>query len=139
MFFPSSIPLCGLTLHARTQSQSCIALLDLEQVEDTLEQRDLRLPKQVLSGPELSYFKRFSYPKRRREWLGGRIAAKAAMQELGKADRMPGRLQQLSILPDDHGRPVADTMQNVSISISHSGQFAVGFAVKGGTCGIDLQ
>ena len=139
LFFPSSIPLCGLTLHARTKAHSCIVLLDLEQVEDTLEQRDLRLPKHVLSGPELSYFKRFSYPKRRREWLGGRIAAKAAMLELGKPDRMPGRLQQLSILPDDHGRPVADTMQDISISISHSGQFAVGFAVKGGTCGIDLQ
>jgi phosphopantetheinyl transferase len=138
-FFPSSIPLCGLTLHALTKSPSCVALIDLGQVEDILEQEDLRLPKQVLSGPELSYFKRFSYPKRRREWLGGRIAAKAAMLEVSRPDRMHGRLQQLSILPDDHGRPVADRMEDISISISHSGRFAVGLAVKGGACGIDLQ
>ena len=138
-FFPSSISLCGLAILARTNSQSCIAFIDLEQIEDTLEQRDSRLPKQVLSEPELSYFKRFSYPKRRREWLGGRIAAKAAMLELNKPDRMHGRLQQLSILPDDHGRPIADTMEDISISISHSGRFAVGLAVRRETCGIDLQ
>ena len=138
-FFPSSTPLCGLTLLTRTKAQSCIALLDLEQVEDSLKQKDLRLPKQVLSGPELSYFKRFSYPKRRREWLGGRIAAKFALLEIGRSDRMIGRLQQLSILPDDHGRPVADTKQDISISISHSGGFAVGFAVMEVACGIDLQ
>ncbi|MEA2114107.1 MAG: 4'-phosphopantetheinyl transferase superfamily protein [Thermodesulfobacteriota bacterium] len=138
-FFPSSIPLCGLTILARAKSKLCIALLDLDQVEDSLKQRDSRLPKQVLSEPELSYFKRFGYPKRRREWLGGRIAAKAAMLELHKPDRLHARLQQLSILPDDHGRPIADTMKNISISISHSDQFAVGLAVKGRACGIDLQ
>ncbi len=138
-FFPSSISLCGLTILARTKSKLCITLLDLDQVEDSLKQRDSRLPEQVLSETELFYFERFGYPKRRREWLGGRIAAKAAMLELNKPDRMHGRLQRLSILPDDHGRPIADTMEDISISISHSGRFAVGLAVKGVSCGIDLQ
>lgn len=138
-FFPSSIPLCGLTIHARTKSKLCIAFLDLEQIEDTLEQKNFSLSKQVLSEPELSYFKRFSYPKRRREWLGGRIAAKAAMLKLSSPGKIHAQLQQLNILPDDHGRPVADTMKDISISISHSGRFAVGLAVKGVACGIDLQ
>jgi len=138
-FFPASIPLCGLTLYTRTKDQSCVVLLDLEQVEESLVQRNPKLPAQVLSGQEQSYFKRFSYPKRQREWLGGRIAAKAALLELSEPDWMEGRLQQLSILPDGHGRPVADTMHDISISISHSSRFAVGFAVMGGACGIDLQ
>jgi len=138
-FFPATQHLCGLSFHTRTRSQSCAALVDLQQVSKALEQEESRLPEQLLSEPEQAYFKRFSYPKRRREWLGGRAAAKSAMLELIGAGQLPGRLQQLSILPDDHGRPVPDAMPDIAISISHSDRFAVTLAVRGPSCGIDLQ
>ncbi len=136
-FFPSMTSLCGLTLHVRTEPQACIVLIDLEQVEHMLAPGNSRLPERMLSEIELAYFKRFKYAKRQREWLGGRVAVKAAMLSLNGSDRQDW--PQLSIMPDKHGRPVADRMKDLSISISHSSRYAVGFSVKGTACGIDLQ
>lgn len=139
-FFPFTLPLCDLTIHIKAEHQKCTVLIDLEQVGNALEHSDAKLPEQLLSKAEQSYFERFSYPKRRREWLGGRIAAKAAMLELANSGQLQDKLQHLSILPDEQGRPVADEMPDIAISISHSSRFAVGLAIKGATtCGIDLQ
>jgi phosphopantetheinyl transferase len=137
-FFPVHLPLSDLTLHIRSQPQSCVALIDLNEVEVD-QGPDNTLLKQVLSAAEHSYFKQFSYLKRRREWLGGRITAKAALLTVAEADLRLDSLPHLTILPDEYGRPIAETMQEPAISISHSNRFAVSLAVKGKSCGIDLQ
>lgn len=138
-FFPFTLPLCNLTIHIKTEHQKCTVLIDLGQVGNALERSDSTLPEQLLSKAEQAYFERFSYPKRRREWLGGRIAAKAAILMLAESGRLQEKLQHLSILPDEQGRPIADEMPDIAISISHSSRFAVALAVQGATCGIDLQ
>ncbi len=138
-FFPFTLPLCDLSIHIKTEHQQCTALIDLWQLANGLEHSDSKLPEQLLSETEQTYFERFSYPKRRREWLGGRIAAKVAMLELAESDRLQDKLQHLSILPNEQGRPLADEISDIAISISHSSRFAVALAVKGATCGIDLQ
>jgi len=138
-FFPYTLPLCDLTIHIKTEQQKCTALIDLGQLGNALEHSDSKLPEQLLSEAEQTYFERFSYPKRRREWLGGRIAAKAAMLELAESGQLQDKLRHLSILPNEQGRPIADEMSDIAISISHSSGFAVALAVKGATCGIDLQ
>lgn len=142
-FFPLIQQLAGVSIYVRIQRLSCITLVDLDQVENHLEQKGAGLPKQVLTIAEQDYFSRFSYPKRRREWLGGRIAAKGAMLALAQTESLITDMRQLTILPDEHGRPLVETLSDalpvLPISISHSNRFAIGFAVKKGGCGVDLQ
>ena len=129
---------CRMTLHSRNTPQSSAALIDLKQVSDALNNKPSRLSKQILSKKEQAYFRRFTYLKRQREWLGGRSAAKIALLDLGPT-RQPDNFQALSILPDPHGRPIPDTIPGIALSISHSDRFAVALAVRGAACGIDLQ
>jgi phosphopantetheinyl transferase len=129
---------CRMNLHSRNTPQSCATLIDLEQISTGLQENKSRLAKQILSETEQNYFKRFTYLKRQREWLGGRTAAKIALLELDPT-MQPNGFQDLSILPDMHGRPIPDKTSGISLSISHSGRFAVALAVKGAACGVDLQ
>ncbi|MCI5145057.1 MAG: 4'-phosphopantetheinyl transferase superfamily protein [Candidatus Electrothrix sp. AR3] len=132
-FFSAPLFLCGISiaLHA-AHNQQVITLVDLEAPL-------LGKSAQLLSPKEQEYYKRFKYQKRRKEWLGGRIAAKAALMQAGFADQA----KQLTILPDEFGRPRATGMQveqaKVSFSISHSSRYAVALAMPGQSCGIDLQ
>lgn len=85
-------------------------------------------------------------PKRRREWLGGRVAAKEAartlMTRLGLA---APPLSGLTVRADEDGRPrlwmAADDHRPVlpAISISHSGDYAGALAASGVDCGLDIQ
>ena len=138
-FFPGRASLYDLAVHLKAEHQQCTTLIDLGKLGNELERDDSKLPGLLLSKGEQAYFERFSYPKRRREWLGGRIAAKAAMLKLAEPGHPQDEMQQLSILPDKHGRPTADRMPGIAITISHSSRFAVALATRGTTCGIDLQ
>jgi len=138
-FFPNTFAVQGITLFYKI-GESCNVLVDLDQLSTVFEEQDSSLPLFLLSVEEQSFFSRFKYPKRRKEWLGGRLAAKTAMllfshQPHTLADELPG----LSILPNKHGRPIASTFPDLSISISHSSRFAAAMAVKDASCGIDLQ
>ena len=137
-FFFAQHSCCGVTLHSRNTPQSCTILIDLEQVSVALKNEESRLTGQLLSTSEQAFFKHFSYLKRKREWLGGRVAAKFALLRLTGA-KQPDKFQDLSILPDTHGRPTPDKMPEIALSISHSDRFAVALAVRGPSCGIDLQ
>lgn len=136
-FFSHPIALSGLTVHMTQDQQQCIALVDLAQAGKLIDRKESTL-LDLLSTQEQNYFKRFSYPKRRQEWLGGRIAAKTALSGLAQSGIVPDKLRQISVLPDELGRPKADRMSELGISISHSSGFAVALAA-GGSCGIDLQ
>jgi phosphopantetheinyl transferase len=143
-FFANSQPVAGLSVHFHCLEQQLISLVDLERVEYLLDNGAERLTTRILSQAEQQYFKRFSYMKRRREWLGGRLAAKAVLlfqQESGQQETAMG---QLTILPDSHGRPVVDRGSLgagtvPAISISHSNRFAVALTAPGQACGVDLQ
>ncbi|MFZ5775115.1 MAG: 4'-phosphopantetheinyl transferase family protein [Thermodesulfobacteriota bacterium] len=72
-------------------------------------------------------------PKRRREWLGGRLAAKGAASWLrGQPEAWPA----IEIGADGNGRPVVAGCS--SLSISHSGPLAAALAAEV-PCGLDLQ
>lgn len=96
-----------------------------------------------LSKQEQEYLGRFTSGKRRREWLGGRFAAKYVASEIlgqnGKA--LPWSC--LAVLADVNGRPFLESDKKKDdfpdISISHSGDLAVAMAVNKGLCGIDIQ
>jgi len=138
-FFPDKLTLHGLPLMFKSTASFCV-LIDLDLLSIVLEEENHHLPELVLSTEEHALFSRFKYPKRRREWLGGRLAAKTAMLLFSHSpDTLPAALPQLSILANKHGRPEASAFPELALSISHSSQFAAGLAVKGRSCGIDLQ
>ncbi|WP_417910609.1 4'-phosphopantetheinyl transferase family protein [Candidatus Electronema sp. PJ] len=125
-FFP--IPCAWGRLYADAQQR--VALVDLDQ----LQEHEAEL---LLSEAEREFLQRFRYPKRRREWLGGRVAAKTALLTLHE----PEAFQQLTILPNEHGRPMVSgaAKSSAALSITHSGSYAAALAVQGASCGIDLQ
>ncbi len=135
--FSRSFPLSGLTVYIQREQHLCIALVELEQAGALLDLEHAPL-LELLSVEEQEYFKRFSYPKRRNEWLGGRIAAKMAMNGLAEYNLSPKNLRQITIMPDELGRPKANRLTDQGLSISHSSGFAVALAANR-PCGIDLQ
>jgi len=102
-------------------------------------------PSCFLTPAEQATLASFTFPKRRLEWLGGRLAAKATAlaregQDITTAalatwqvnsapDGRPG----LQKVPASPGRPAWE------LSISHSHGLAAALVVAGRSCGLDLQ
>jgi phosphopantetheinyl transferase len=99
-----------------------------------------------LSERERLQLNRFTLPKRRREWLAGRICAKIALEEYFEKynPRQLPRHDKLSIVNSDMGRPYIlvnneNSMAELpDISISHSKSLALALAAKS-SCGVDIQ
>ena len=101
---------------------------------------------QWLTSTEIVQLNKYSFEKRRHEWLSGRICVKQAVLDLLKKHNSsvtPGALD-FTIEANDTGRPFvaflnpADHPDELEISISHSHGKAAGMAGKG-LCGIDIQ
>ena len=122
-----------------------LALLDLHMLHPLIEQAEtLGYLTTLLSPAELELFRRFSYAKRRLEWLGGRLVAKHCLRGLlCNIGSEPFRYQEYSLLPDAVGRPVLEQplpqYPAASVSISHSRGYAAALLHPSGDCGIDIQ
>lgn len=90
----------------------------------------------ILAPEELRHYKQFTFMKRRREWLGGRLACKEAVARLvGGASC----LADIVVTNTEQGRPqVTGDWGRVQVSISHSGDVAMGLAAYV-PCGLDVQ
>lgn len=139
--------MADLTAHWSTLAPAhCrLAILNLGLLHPLIEQADaLELLTTLLSPAELEIFRRFSYPKRRLEWLGGRLAAKHCLHQVVNG-HVSGqfRASHFSILPDANGRPRLEQplpdFPSLSVSISHSRGYAAALACQAGACGIDIQ
>jgi len=119
------------------QHDMAYILLDLENSVET------KTAANYLSSREQEYLGRFASDKRKKEWLGGRFAAKYAAARVLLQSNNPLDWSNLTVIADEKGRPflVADTKEAVlpDISISHSGGLAAAMAVSKGLCGIDIQ
>jgi len=148
-FFPEKRELFqGLTVYTHPPapgSEACISLLDLGNLGEILAagQDGINVARALLSPGEQDVFDHFTYPKRRVEWLGGRLAAKVSLFGLGHCSRPTGRFATVSILAADNGAPVLSCSLPGSakpvLSISHSRQHAVGLTARAASCGIDIQ
>jgi 4'-phosphopantetheinyl transferase EntD len=123
-----------------------VSLLDLTQLRPLIEQgADLRFLTTLLSPAENLLFASFKYPKRRLEWLGGRLAAKHCLCALDAAGQTTASFyRDYALLPDAHGRPALDApgfrgTAIPAISISHSRGYAAALVTATRTCGIDIQ
>jgi len=101
------------------------------------------LAGKFLSSQEQQFWNRLTLPKRKREWLGGRLAAKHIAAEMLAQTGIAVDWTGLSVFYDTMGRPMlaADEKKiNLpDISISHSADLAACMAVDNGHCGIDIQ
>ncbi|MGB3209635.1 MAG: 4'-phosphopantetheinyl transferase superfamily protein [Desulforhopalus sp.] len=140
-FRKAAIALCG------EQSMQAV-LLELLSANDN-RGRPLSGPclNRVLHPNEASIFCGFRLPKRRSEYLTGRICAKIAIREFSKRTRpnpIPLTLPEIEITNTANGRPAAcihsseNSAVKMDISIAHSGDYGVALATAS-KCGIDLQ
>lgn len=130
-----------------TPEQSCLALIRLESLAEwmALPNYPETLEKQRILDPvECSRLRSFSHRKRRLEWLGGRLAAKYALQQFFASCAQDSLPAAFAIDNDRHGRPFVGVNalcfgpQQPFLSISHSGHFAAAL-VAPRSCGLDLQ
>lgn len=91
--------------------------------------------EQILTPVEKEQLQGYHFSKRRREWLGGRLACKAAVAGL-----VGEELRNIVVENDEHGRPfvAGGSVCKVHVSISHSGDVAMGLAASV-PCGLDVQ
>ncbi len=124
-------------------AKTCLSLLDLRLLAPLLAQEEpLELLTSWLSANEARFLAGLTYPKRRVEWLGGRLAAKHGLSRLTAAhSSTPYR--DYSLLPDAHGRPVLDSPlpfgDSLHVSISHSKHYAAALVTTAPVCGLDIQ
>ena len=126
-------------------TDAALSLLDLHALA-RLAASDSAAPlaDSLLAPAEQTQFARFRHPKRRLEWLGGRLAAKHCLDQLAARGRIaPRSPHEHPILPDAHGRPClhvgGQTASPVHLSISHSSDHAAALACLGSACGLDLE
>jgi phosphopantetheinyl transferase len=138
---PPLPPLSGLS-----GRDSCMTTISLEELGNLLRQsKSILALNQWLSSAEQKILNRFFLPKRRVEWIGGRLAAKIAIHRLASHGDSLFPPDQLSILPDESGRPKLEGImtdgrqRTIFFSISHSGNQASAIAVGGFFCGLDIQ
>jgi phosphopantetheinyl transferase len=137
-----SVPLCRELL--RYQHGMAYILLDLQKFqEELLKFSEQSVVAHYLSNPEQVYLNTLTSEKRKREWLGGRFAAKYVGADMLAQMQNPVPWSELAVIADKNGRPflAADTKTGAlpDISISHSGGLAAAMAVSKGFCGIDIQ
>jgi NAD(P)-dependent dehydrogenase (short-subunit alcohol dehydrogenase family)/phosphopantetheinyl transferase len=119
-----------------------LAQVDIPPLAAALEQDAAAVVHDFLSAPEQAQFQTFAHPKRRQEWLAGRIAAKSAvgiLQGLGAPDPSAVR-----IVTGEEGRPGvaldgAGMAISPFVSIAHSGALAAALATLQPGFGIDVE
>lgn len=121
-------------------------LLDMSALKDGVSIDETQY-KSWLSEEERRRLHRFTLAKRRKEWLAGRICAKAAIDDYfltyGKGRKIP-TWTEVTITNSDTGRPRAilaggeQLPEGPDISISHSGDLALALAAQT-CCGVDIQ
>lgn len=126
--------------------QGSLALLRLDTLEALLARPDYSTALQaqhILSQREIARLHSFSHAKRRLEWLGGRLAAKRALQRFLSSSSCASAILPADLVIDNdrHGRPFVRMSCNnpePCLSISHSGRFAAAM-IASKPCGLDLQ
>lgn len=101
----------------------------------------------LLHQTETAVLGSYRLPKRRSEYLTGRICAKIAVHEFLNQTSAPSTFEELSAIQisnTENGRPVAcmheqkNSTRKMDISITHSGDYGAALAAAS-PCGIDLQ
>ena len=131
--FPTGTPPASLTLTpvALTGRQLVLAVCRLSLLDEAAVTRRLGdEERQRLAG--------LRHARRRREWLGGRLAAKEALAGLLLLAGGIRHGADIEIRTGRHGEP-QPAAPALFVSISHSGDYAAALASRQSRCGLDLQ
>ncbi|MFN3430587.1 MAG: 4'-phosphopantetheinyl transferase family protein [Candidatus Sericytochromatia bacterium] len=119
-------------------SQAALHLLALSPTGEA-PQAALDRAEAVLGPDERALLARYTFPKRRADWLLGRLAAKEAVRAAGQAD---WALEAIAVTPLPGGRPTftapGGALADWRVSISH-GHGRAGAIVAPGPVGLDLE
>jgi acyl transferase domain-containing protein/NAD(P)-dependent dehydrogenase (short-subunit alcohol dehydrogenase family)/phosphopantetheinyl transferase/acyl carrier protein len=119
------------------------AQINISLVKDALEADEDGLLHEQLAVEEIKRYRRLTHPKRRLEWLAGRIAAKGAVRIYLDKQAPPTPALKIKGLPNCSPHVDIDTKECVvslpHISISHSGDIAVASAAQTPGVGIDTE
>jgi phosphopantetheinyl transferase len=134
-------PVFEAQVKALARDCSSPILLDIPSVEHASQE----IQTGWLSVEEQQQLNRYTFAKRRREWLAGRISAKIAIREyLEQRKGLFRDPDEVIISNSDNGRPFARlagpdaSTEMPKISISHSGNIALALASVS-PCGVDIQ
>lgn len=135
---PSLAPLCHRLFPVSFPAVSILPLAGLNEGTATHQQ--------WLHEKELKQLQGYAYPKRRREWLAGRLCAKEALHSFlhhsATAPVAPD-YRQWRVASEKSGRPYFKQVPGIPspfphLSITHSRSFAAAL-VSASHCGIDIQ
>lgn len=111
-------------------------------LESAMEEEDRPWRTDFLSARERERFERLRFPRRRREWLLGRYAAKALLSR-AEADLAERSWSAIEILSEAGGAPVVfvdEQPRTGTLSISHrAGLVFVAWRPDGGALGVDVE
>lgn len=113
------------------------ALVDMRVLQRMIHQHRFE-PYMVLSEVELTCVERFSFPKKKLQWISGRVAVKTA---LFKHKVTRGRIMDpccINLLNGIDRAPYIQQFPKLSISITHSYPYCIGL-VSTTRVGIDLE
>ncbi|MBU1140590.1 MAG: 4'-phosphopantetheinyl transferase superfamily protein [Proteobacteria bacterium] len=135
---PPLTALCNTLFPGSFPTVAILPLPDLEQDEAIL--------RSWLHTKEMVQLAGYVYPKRRKEWLSGRICAKQALRAfLRHAPKTPliPEHNQCRVASEESGQPYFDQLPGIAfpfpqLSITHSKSFAAAL-VSTTRCGIDIQ
>ena len=102
-----------------------------------LDDADAFWIEQELSAEEMAQFARFKVPKRKVEWLAGRMAAKAAFKKYARFTQRMGE-PGISVFNDAQRAPCIAGHPELTLSITHSQAYALA-VVAPFPIGIDLE
>lgn len=128
-----------------TEKAAEFFLLDLTQLDGLLQVEQVNAEiHQLFTEAEIAIADSFSFPKRRLEWMGARLAAKCCVQQLaGQLGLSAWQAAQCSILPDSLGIPHLHDEHgkelSLYLSLSHSRSYAGALLAQNASCGIDIQ
>jgi 4'-phosphopantetheinyl transferase len=92
----------------------------------------------LLTEAEMDRFAQFRNQKRKVEWLAGRMAAKTAFSRFAQAEDGFQRDPEVSVLYEASGAPIFKDYPEVTLSISHSNEYALAVAAGFGI-GVDIE
>jgi holo-[acyl-carrier protein] synthase len=108
--------------------------IDIVEFEEIKERLSERFVKRILSKDELVRYDRIKNAERKIAYLAGRFAAKEAYTKVYKRFDEPLNFTDVVILNDELGAPYITSKyrpsDKVSVSISHSRNYAVAICIK---------
>ena len=114
------------------------ALLEIDEVASRLNRHGEAYAGRVLTQAESLLWARFRVPKRRIEWLAGRLAAKAAFAQYAAAFLEGQGPSEVSVLSYPSRAPYVAEHPELCLSISHSNAYAVA-VIAAFQIGVDLE